>query len=813
MIRTTWGSAGFMFAVCLFAKLAAGTEPATAKRLPIPAAESVTKARELIRDAYESDYGAAKNAGEYAGLLKKLRGFANAEADPVKKYAFLLEAEEVAADRDDAAATLETVDRRAALFEIDGLEERAKTLSRLATPRVAPDLALFKQAMDTATKAAAAERFDIAMTSAKLAIEVGKAIKRAQDGPRPKPLRMPAHGEVVPPGNGPALVKQAVDMQAQITKQRKLFDEYQEVKAILDSQPDDPAANAKAGTYLCLVTRNWELGLPHLKKAGTATLSDLAAEELALADPASAEAAKVFSLAGKWWNAQSESKRLVDGGGDATRDHAARLYAGLIGRLTDKEAKLTAVNRAGDLASTPVPIDIKDDPIPVECEEWNISLPPDAVIWERNGNAYKVFTGDHNAPWDGAKEQCAKMGGHLVFINSAEEQAFVRELLKAAGDRQRFLAGATNTSGDRKWRWGDSSLMSFTAWAADEPSKDNTQQLFLHLDTAAGGAWRGGPAASDHFGFVCEWERLANGKNVVVNPSFEDGAEPYWLRGEGTMIVKDKKVRSGEAACVLSSDGYAGIYQDVPVTWGDKITISFWAEPHLPLAHSGAEVHIGPEMWKGIGTSIRTERVENGWNQYTATMHIPAREAAPTLQPKTKVGIAIFMRGCKPVHADDFQVIVERGAAQEVAGKPPAGRQAFTSYRLVAKKSNANGWEAYYRTIELFDAGTGKPLTGGHATGTGTGAADAFDDDKATSYRSVMNPGVEGDWIAYKLPEPAAINRVRIIQWGGDGNHVYWLEIQGSNDGTNWTPIMSAKEVPDEFDSTDPKARVEWLAP
>jgi len=137
----------------------------------------------------------------------------------------------------------------------------------------------------------------------------------------------------------------------------------------------------------------------------------------------------------------------------------------------------------------------------------------------------------------------------------------------------------------------------------------------------------------------------------------------------------------------------------------------------------------------------------------------------------------------------------------------------YRQFRLVAKKSNANEWEAYYRTIEFFDAATGKPLTGGRATGTGTGAADAFDDDRETKYRTLPNPGVKEDYISYELPAPAAINRVKVIQGGGDGNHVFWFEVQGSNDGKKWSPLIMAKSVQDEFDSASTEARVEWLRP
>lgn len=160
----------------------------------------------------------------------------------------------------------------------------------------------------------------------------------------------------------------------------------------------------------------------------------------------------------------------------------------------------------------------------------------------------------------------------------------------------------------------------------------------------------------------------------------------------------------------------------------------------------------------------------------------------------------------------EIRVAETRGGKGSDPGPGPKGT-GFKSYRLVAKISHASEFETYYRTIEFFDAATGRKVTGGKASGTGTGAPSAFDDDRETSYRSLFNPGVAGDWIAYEMPKPAVINRVRVIQIGGHVNHVFQFEIHGSNDGAHWTTVMRAKGVPEEFDSADPSAQVEWLAP
>jgi hypothetical protein len=163
--------------------------------------------------------------------------------------------------------------------------------------------------------------------------------------------------------------------------------------------------------------------------------------------------------------------------------------------------------------------------------------------------------------------------------------------------------------------------------------------------------------------------------------------------------------------------------------------------------------------------------------------------------------------------ASDVVADKKQPATDQGDTKTSSNRHKYKHFRLLATNSNPNGWEAYYRTIEFYDADTGELIKGGKARGTGQGPANAFDDDRETKYRTVMNPGVEKDWIAYALPKAVSLGRVRVIQFGADCNHVVQFEVQGSSDGSKWTPLMRAKSVPFEFDSENESARVEWVSP
>lgn len=158
--------------------------------------------------------------------------------------------------------------------------------------------------------------------------------------------------------------------------------------------------------------------------------------------------------------------------------------------------------------------------------------------------------------------------------------------------------------------------------------------------------------------------------------------------------------------------------------------------------------------------------------------------------------------------ANKEQPVTEQGDTKTASIHPK-----YKHFRLVALNSNTNGWEAYYRTIEFYDADTGKLIKDGQTKGTGQGAANAFDDDRETKYRTVPAPGVAKDWITCTLPKAVSLGRVRVIQWGQDCNHVFQFEIQGSSDGVKWTPIMIAKGVPFEFDSANESVDAEWVSP
>lgn len=324
---------------------AAGANPGS--RLPCPPDAKVEEAIELIRAAYEAAYDQAKDGGDPDLLIEQLTGLANQATDPAKKYALLVEAEAIATQYENFASALDLLAKRAEQFQIDGLKVKSQLLRRLAGPKILADQVLFDQAIDTAKQAVQAERFDVAAEAASLAVSVAKAIDREQKAEARKRGRAAGdmgRNESSSKLAGPALVKEATNVQSWVNAAQKLFAEYGEAMARIESQPDDATANASVAKYLCFVRGDWKKGLPALAKSDLEGLADVAANEIALFATEKPDAKQVFGLAGAWWS-KSESKSLSADQQSAVRDHAAGFYADVVDGLTDAIEKQLATSR------------------------------------------------------------------------------------------------------------------------------------------------------------------------------------------------------------------------------------------------------------------------------------------------------------------------------------------------------------------------------------------------------------------------------------------------------------------------------------
>lgn len=117
-----------------------------------------------------------------------------------------------------------------------------------------------------------------------------------------------------------------------------------------------------------------------------------------------------------------------------------------------------------------------------------------------NGHTYYYF---HTpVTWYDAKSICENMGGHLVTINSAEENQFVAGF---ADYSSLFWLGATDAATEGTWQWITGEPFSYVNWAENQPDNyagDEGAENYL-LNADANGNWVD-ICGCTPFLFICE---------------------------------------------------------------------------------------------------------------------------------------------------------------------------------------------------------------------------------------------------------------------------------------------------------------------
>jgi hypothetical protein len=127
-----------------------------------------------------------------------------------------------------------------------------------------------------------------------------------------------------------------------------------------------------------------------------------------------------------------------------------------------------------------------------------INIPKESVNFK--GHHYLLV--DTPATWHVAKRKCEIVGGHLVRIQSSEEQTFIEELLKSCkGDR--YWADGSDANIEGVWENSDGIKLTYFNWENGEPNNWNIEnELFISKN----GRW-GDQFCGNRVGYICEWDR------------------------------------------------------------------------------------------------------------------------------------------------------------------------------------------------------------------------------------------------------------------------------------------------------------------
>ncbi len=100
-----------------------------------------------------------------------------------------------------------------------------------------------------------------------------------------------------------------------------------------------------------------------------------------------------------------------------------------------------------------------------------------------NGHYYYYAT--PASSWSAAEAQAVALGGHLVAINDAAEQA---ALVGAFGGTDTLWIGLTDAASEGTFHWSNGDAVTYTNWNAGEPNNSGNED-FVAMNWGSAGKW------------------------------------------------------------------------------------------------------------------------------------------------------------------------------------------------------------------------------------------------------------------------------------------------------------------------------------
>ena len=179
----------------------------------------------------------------------------------------------------------------------------------------------------------------------------------------------------------------------------------------------------------------------------------------------------------------------------------------------------------------------------------------DAVLASYNGNDYQLTSS--SLTWTQAQAEAESLGGNLVSINDADEEAWLKETF---GEDEGFWIGINDAESEGNFEWVSGDPVTYTNWAPGEPNNYQQNQDYGRINFGATRQWDDA-AAFVLFRGIIEFDRniTESGAISLETNSYQvneaDGtAEVTILRTQGSDGTVTVDYRTVDAAAIAGED-------------------------------------------------------------------------------------------------------------------------------------------------------------------------------------------------------------------------------------------------------------------
>ena len=204
---------------------------------------------------------------------------------------------------------------------------------------------------------------------------------------------------------------------------------------------------------------------------------------------------------------------------------------------------------------------VSDEADPAYADSWdNYDYEPEKV--EFNGNYYyfRNCAMKNSYGFDLAEEWCEQEGGHLVTINSPEEETFIRSEIKKIDVLYGFWIGAYRNNTSESWKWINGEKWNYPGTNGSGTS--NWPSNAIRIAYYENGRVIGNSTLDDTNGFICEWEdeKDISKASVTLKDAFQDDVGNNCYEYTGAQIKPGiLEVRLGDKTLVNGTD-YTATY-------------------------------------------------------------------------------------------------------------------------------------------------------------------------------------------------------------------------------------------------------------
>ena len=254
--------------------------------------------------------------------------------------------------------------------------------------------------------------------------------------------------------------------------------------------------------------------------------------------------------------------RIYDHSGNLVRDYVPciRNYDGAAGMFDLVENRFYGNDGTGEFRSgpilditlyesggqqlTPPPVDPETETDDIETGRTGIDdtgrlneneiryMQDGSVMY--NGHRYKII--QEAMYWEDAWDYCDELGGYLVTITSAQEQALMEKILKDSDAHGKFMIGLGSLDGDLRnaFEWITREPLEYTNWGEGEP--DGGQPVcILSTEDISGSHFHIRPYQWDddtynQYFFICEWEPETIVSSIPFNDIESQNTDTAYLK-------------------------------------------------------------------------------------------------------------------------------------------------------------------------------------------------------------------------------------------------------------------------------------------